>query len=330
MTQAAPDPNRPGGRFGDATLGNLLALASAVAYAGVNALLRSVAHEVDPFVSSLLRQVPLLLALAIMAIALRPASMRPSHPAFIGPKLAGAAFVGGIVALFLGNTLLFAALGWVGLGIATAALTGGNLVTSAMLSWIVLKERPTAAQFAGIGLMLAGLVFAGASAAGTPTELALAILGFVFSVLTGASYAIGTTINRRAQSGGGRFVPVLGSMTLGACISLALWIVVANGGDAWRHFAELDGRQLWTLLGAGALNGVALGCLTLAVRFTTVTAAMMLNALMIVFGVIFGVMFFGEQAPALLLASCALILGGCAAGQLRRRRGSAPTVGPEA
>ena len=49
MTQAAPDPNRPGGRFGDATLGNLLALASAVAYAaavaGVQRLTRQVAEH---------------------------------------------------------------------------------------------------------------------------------------------------------------------------------------------------------------------------------------------------------------------------------------------
>lgn len=318
---AEPDPDRPGGRFGDQTLGNLLALASAVAYAGVNALMRSVAHEVDPLASSLLRQVPLLAALVLLAIVNRPASLRPRHPAFIGGRWMLFPAIGGVFSLCIGNTLLFAALGWVGLGVATAAVTGGNLLASALISWLFLKERPTGAQLAGIALMLLGLVATGLSAQGAPVDLGLALLGFAFAVATGACYALGNSVNRVGQRGGGRFVPVLGFTTLGGVLAILVAMAVSSGpGAAWATLTGIEPRVAWVLLAAGAANGVALTCLTLAVRFTTVTAAMMLNALMIVFGVLFGWMFFGESANAALLGGCALILAGTAVGQLRRRR----------
>lgn len=327
MTQAAPAPDRPGGRFGDATVGNALAFASAIGYAGVNALMRAVAGEVDPLASSLLRQVPLLATVLVLVLVLRPASLDRRHPAFMGSKWMLLPAIGGTLALFAGNTLLFLGLGWVGLGIATAAITGGNLLTGALTSWLVLKERPTGAQLAGLALMLTGLVATALSAQAAPVELALALLGFAFSVAAGSCYAMSSAVNRAAQRTSGRFIPVLGFMTLGGVVAIAIAMLLGKGpAGAVAAFAAIEPGHLWTLLGAGVVNGIALGCYTLSVRFTTVTAATMLNSLMIVFGVLFGWMFFRETASGMLLAGCALILGGVVLGQLRRRRGEAPAA----
>ena len=321
----SPDPGddeggrrsaRSAGRI--AWLGVLLALLSSVSYATVNALLRAVAGDIDPFVGSLLRQVPLLAVLALGAIALRPVALNPSHADFIGHRLGALLFGAGVVSLFVGNALLFFSLEWVGLGVSTAGYLGGMLLGSAMLSWL-LGERPTGWQFVGMAGIVLGLWFTAQSAARSDLDPWIAVLGFVLAVTTGVCYAVSSQASRIGQRRPGRFIATLGIITFGAVVSLFAFLLVRDG-DLGATFGRLTPFQFWTVLLAGAANGVALASITLAVRFTTTTAATMLNSLVLVFGIVFGLAFFGEPVTVPLVIGSALILVGVAVGQVRSRR----------
>lgn len=318
-----------------ALIGVLLAVLSSLSYATVNALLRSIAGEVDPFTGALMRQLPLVLTLAVLAIVLRPKSMRPRAPEFIGPKLALALLSVGVVALFIGNSLLFWSFEWVGLGIATAAYLGGLLLGATVISWIFLKERPGAAEFVGMGLVAVGLAVTALSAQNGPAGPGAAIAGFLFAVLTGVCYSISNSVSRVSQRQPGRFIVTLGLTTLGGVTGLLVFIAIRHGGNVAEAFGELTGHQFLVLVLAGCANGVALASITVAVRFTTLTTVSMLNSLVIVFGVIFGLVFFDEPVTWLLALGCAGILLGVVVGQVRWRGRRRPnpmsegSVGPE-
>ncbi|KAB1653648.1 DMT family transporter, partial [Pseudoclavibacter chungangensis] len=218
-----------------ALIGIGLGLVSSISYATVNALLRSVAGEVDPFTGALIRQLPLVGALALLALVLRPRAMRPRAPEFIGPKLALTLLAGGVVSLFVGNALLFWALDWVGLGIATAAYLGGLLLGSALIGRVFLGERPARGELVGIAFIVVGLVVTavsaqGAAGRGDGAGPGIAVLGFVFAVVTGVCYATSNSLARVSQQVPGRFVVTLSLITLGGVLGLVLFITILHGG----------------------------------------------------------------------------------------------------
>lgn len=322
-TRAGAAPDASGTTAGTAAragwIGVGLGLVSVLAYATVNALLRAVAGEIDPFVGALLRQLPLLAAMAIGALVLRPVAMRPRHAEFIGHRLAMGIFAAGFVALFVGNAILFWAFEWVGLGVSTAGYLGGLLLGSALMSWMI-GERPTAWQFVGMGGIALGLWFTAQSAAGGGGDTWLAVLGLALAVTTGVCYAVSNQASRISQRRPGRFIATLGMLTVGGVLSLFAFLLVRDGFDLAATFGPVTSFQWTTVLLAGVVNGIALIAVTLALRFTTSTTVSMINSLVIVLGVVFGLVFFGEPVTVSLAIGSALILGGVAVGQLRGRR----------
>lgn len=303
-----------------AWIGIALGLLSSLAYASVNALLRIVAGDIDPFVGALLRQVPLLSALVIGALVLRPAALRPGQLDFIGPRVAAGLFGTGIIGLFIGNAVLFYALDWVGLGIATAGYLGGLLLGSALTSWIFLHERPSGWQFVGLGAIAVGLWFTSQAAPPVGESSAVALVGFALSVVTGICYSISNAVSRAAQRRPGRFISTLGLITLGAVVSMFVFLLIRDGFNLGVTFAGLTAGQLLVLILAGVVNGIALVSITLALRYATSTTVSMLNALVLVFGILFGLIFFGEPITVPLAIGSVLILVGVVVGQLRAKR----------
>ena len=224
----APDTSHGDARRSAVGVG--LALLSAIAYAAVNALLRAVAGEVDPYVGSFVRQLPLLTVLLLGAIVLRPRALRPGVEPWLGT------------------------------------------------------------------------------------------LGFACAVVTGCCYGVSNWASRVGQRRPGRFIATLGVLSLSAVVALAVVILVRTGIDAELGLMTLNGHKWATLLVAGGANAVAVGSVTLAVRFTTITTAVMLNALVVVFGVAFGAWFFDEPVTLLLGVGSALILGGVVFVHVRVRR----------
>ena len=306
------DPVAAGSRWGT---GEWLALLASVCYATVNALLRSVATDVDPFVASLVRQIPLLLIGAVAVALVRPRNLAPRHVDFIGSRAVVLLTAGGVVSFVIGNVLLMQGLSWVGLAVATAALQGGMVVGGALISWLALREPPSRAQTVGVVTVIAGL----AVMAGPTMAAALdwrGVVGLLFSATAGACYTANGAVSRAVQRRRKAFLATLVLTNLGGVVVLAGIVAVREGADL---ATALTGTELTVLLIAGTVNAVAIGAITLAVRYTSVASTSMVSASVIVMGTIVAATVFHEPTGPALLTGCAVIIAGILVGPLSRR-----------
>lgn len=313
------DPVAPDSRWGT---GEWLALLASVCYATVNALLRSVATDVDPFVASLVRQVPLLCIGAVAVAVVRPRNLAPRHADFIGTRAVVLLMVGGVVSFVIGNVLLMQGLSWVGLAVATAALQGGMVVGGALISWLALREPPSRAQTVGVVTVIAGL----AVMAGPTMAAALdwrGVVGLLFSATAGACYTANGAVSRAVQRRRKAFLTTLVLTNLGGVLVLAAVVAVREGADL---ATALTTTELAVLLIAGTVNAVAIGAITLAVRHTSVASTSMVSASVIVMGTIVAATVFHEPTGPALLAGCAVIIAGILVGPLSRRPAPARAI----
>lgn len=302
-----------------ASIGALLALLSAASYATVNALLRSVAADVDPFAGSLIRQLPLLVIATAALIILRPRALRPRALEFIGGRMVVMLMVAGVISFLVGNVFLFIGLDWVGLAVATAASQGGIVLGGTLVSALVLREPPNRWQVIGISIVAVGLVVVASPSFSSIQGGGLAILGFVFSVTAGLCYTISNAASRTVQRRPRTFIAALAMTNLGGAIALTIAVAIRSGGRFDLVYSALSGSQILILLLAGTVNAVALASVTLAVRFTTVTAVSALSSLVIVFGIVLAWLVFQEQIASAVIVGAAIIIAGVILAQLRPR-----------
>lgn len=300
-----------------ASIGALLALLAAASYATVNALLRSVAADVDPFAGSLIRQIPLLLIATTALIILRPPALRPRSAEFIGAKWVGVLMVAGVISFLVGNVLLFSGLDWVGLAVATAASQGGIVIGGTFISALVLREPPNRWQLAGVIIVAAGLTVVASPGFGSVQAGFVAILGFLFSFGAGVCYTISNAASRTVQRRPRTFITALALTNIGGIIALTIAVAVRSGGRFDLVYSALTPSQVIVLVLAGTVNAVALASITLAVRFTTVTAVSALSSLVIVFGIIIAWLVFQEEIATAVIVGAAIIIAGVLVAQRR-------------
>jgi|GEM_PF-2772024 len=300
-----------------ASIGALLALLAAASYATVNALLRSVAADVDPFAGSLIRQIPLLVFATIALIILRPPALRPRSIEFIGAKYVALLMSAGVVSFLLGNVLLFSGLDWVGLAVATAASQGGIVIGGTLISALILREPPTRWQIVGVSTVAVGLAVVAAPGFANVQGGILAILGFLFSFGAGVCYTIANAASRTVQRQPRTFVSALAMTNLGGIIALTIVVAVRSGARFDLAYSALTPSQVLILALAGTVNAIALGSITLAVRFTTVTATSAVGSLVIVFGIIIAWLFFHEEIAVAVFTGAGIIILGVLAAQIR-------------
>lgn len=313
-----------------ASIGASLAVLAAACYAIVNALLRSVAADVDPFAGSLIRQVPLILITTTALLVLRPQPVRPRSIEFIGAKMIIVLMVAGSISFLVGNVLLFSGLNFVGLAVATAASQGGMVIGGALVSAAFLKEPPTRWQVVGILIVLVGLVFVASPSFGSVEINGMAAVGFLLSLGAGICYTIASAASRTVQRRPHTFVTALALTNIGGVLALIIAVGIRSG---WRFdlvYQELTGSQILIILLAGLVNAVAIGSITLAVRFTTVTIVSALGSLVIVFGVIIAWTVFHEEiAAAVFIGAAVIILGVLTTLKKSKSSGSGPKVAVE-
>lgn len=302
-----------------ASIGALLALLAAASYATVNALLRSVAADVDPFAGSLIRQIPLLLIATTALIILRPPALRPRSVEFIGSKMVIVLMIAGVVSFLVGNVFLFSGLNWVGLAVATAASQGGTVVGGTLISALVLREPPTRWQLIGVLVVAAGLAVVASPGFSNVQGGFLAVIGFLLSLAAGVCYTISNAASRTVQRRPRTFVTALAMTNLGGIIALTIAVAVRSGGRFDLVFSALSPAQILVLVLAGTVNAVALASITLAVRFTTVTAVSALSSLVIVFGILIAWLVFDEQIALAVIVGAAIIIIGVVIAQVRPR-----------
>lgn len=317
-----------GGTARDQAIGRLLALLAVVSYATVNALLRAVAGDVDPFVGSLVRQVPLALVAAAALLVIRPLALRPGNELFIGPRLLALLVGAGVVSFVLGNVVMFQALDMGGLAVAAVGAQAGMAVGGTILSTVVLREPPSKWQLVGVVVVVIGLSVMLLSDLASEQGMSI-IVGVGLSALSGACYTTANTASRYAQRRKGRFLTALALTNFGG-------IVVLLGIVGFRALTGVQG--LWTgvagpglafLIAAGLVNAVALASITLAVRYTSVTVVSMMQSLVLVLGVLVGWLVFDEQLSTLALTGAGVVVLGVILGQIRSRLPAVePAPGP--
>lgn len=300
-----------------ASIGALLALLAAASYATVNALLRSVAADVDPFAGSLIRQLPLLVIATMALIVLRPPALRPRAVDFIGAKWVTLLMVAGVVSFLVGNVLLFSGLNWVGLAVATAASQGGIVIGGTLISALVLREPPNRWQLTGVIIVAVGLAVVASPGFSNVQGGILAIVGFLFSFGAGVCYTISNAASRTVQRRPRTFITALAMTNFGGVIALTIAVAVRSGGRFDLVYSALTPSQTLVLVLAGTVNAVALGSITLAVRFTTVTAVSALSSLVIVFGIIIAWLVFHEPIAVAVIIGAAIIIAGVLIAQKR-------------
>ncbi len=316
MTVMNQRADKGGFQFG---LGETLALIAAACYAGVNVFLKPVSGTIDPFVGSLVRLLPLLVIISVMAIVVRPVAANPKSEFFIGGKILGLLVFGGTMSFLVGNSLLFSALNLAGVAIATAAVQAGSVLGGVLISWAFLKERPTNQQLVGAGIIVIGLVFM-ASPGFLNAELDFTVIsGILVAMISGFCYTISNAASRAAQRKPGRSIlTLLVSNAAGAtALFITIWALHAN---PFAEFAKLPAEHWGAVLIAGLVNAVALASVTLSVRYTTVTKSVMITSLSIAFGALFGVLFFEEILQPLVLLGLGLVLLGVIVGQLSAKK----------
>lgn len=309
-------------------LGELLALVSVFAYTTVNTLVRSVSLDVDHVAATLVRQLPTVAIAAIAVAIVRPLAIRPSAPEFIGTRHVWSLLISGVISFMVGNILLMQAFALAGLGAAVVAVQGGMIVGGFVLSWLVLKERPSNRQFTGAAIVVLGLIVAVLPSIGAMKSGWSGLLGFLAAFGAGTCYTIANTASRAVQRGGRKaFLAALLLSSLGGLIALLVVALARAGFDVAAILQGMTGREILIMVGVGLANSIAVGASTGSVRYTSVATVSTISTLIIVLSVAAGVIFFAERPHPLLLTGAGLILLGVLASQ--NFRSTRPSPNPQ-
>lgn len=296
--------------------GEAWAIVAAIAFTLVNITLRSAAVDIDPYVGSALRQVPVaVLGLGAMLIS-RGREFRPGNPGFIGWTFVAALLAGGFLSFVIGNVLYFVGLAEGGLGITVSASQGAVVFAGMGLGIVFLRERPRREQWLGAIVIGVGLVLVAIAQAGELRPLW--VLGLLAALLAGSSYAATNVATRLVQRERPMLFVVLAGTSAGGLIPLAVILTIralAGGGPATE---DVEPTAIAIVLLAGVFNAVALIGLTQAMRESTVATTNTLSASQLVFSFVASVLLFNEVGSPAMVLGVVLVMAGIAYAQTDR------------
>lgn len=293
--------------------GETWALITALAYTATNLLLRAAAVHIDPWLGSLLRQVPVF-ALAWGAVVIgRRGEVWPWSSRFLGWQFTVALVVGGMVSFVIGNLFYFNALASGGLGVTASGAQAGIILTALVAGSLALGERPTRPMLAGAAVLVGGLALIG-MARGASADGWLA--GIAFALGAGASYAISNVLTRLVQRTRPTTFVALAGTSLGGLVPLLLIQAIRGGGNP---IAGADAGQVLTVLAAGCFNALALVGIVQSLRYTTVAISSSIQSATVVFSYAAAVVLFTESSAPLMVAGVVAVALGIVVSQLGRR-----------
>ncbi len=207
----------------------------------------------------------------------------------------------------------------VGAGLATV-LGNTQVVLVGLLAWLALGERPANRSLAAIPVVFAGVVLisgiVGSGAYGDDP-----LLGVVFGVLTGISYALFLVILRQGNVDQRRPAGPLFDATLSAAVFSAFGGIAVGDLD-WVPGLE---SQAWLVL--LALSSQVLGWLLISISLPRLPAALtsIVLTLQPVCTVLLGAILLSEAPSTLQLTGVAIVIAGIAVATVRpRERAPAP------
>jgi drug/metabolite transporter (DMT)-like permease len=201
----------------------------------------------------------------------------------------------------------------VGAGLATV-LGNTQVVLVGLLAWIALGERPSDRALAAIPVVFGGVVLiSGVVGAGAYGDDPL--IGVVYGVLTGITYALFILILRQGNSDVRRPAGPLFDATLSGFVFSAL------GGIAVGDLDPVPDPEAQAWLVTLALTSQVVGWLLISVSLPRLPAVVTSIVLMLqpVSSVVLGVLLLSEAPSAIQLAGVAVVLAGVAFATVRPR-----------
>ena len=299
-------------------LGERWAIVAAICYTLVNVTLRAAAPHIDPFLGSMLRQLPVALLAWGVVIATGRREFAPRSPAFLGWRFIAALLAGGFMSFFIGNVFFFGALANGGLGITVNAVQAGSVFAGIALAVVVLRERPRREQLAGAAIIGIGLAFVAIAQLGTPSSLWY--VGLILAALAGSCYAISNVMTRLVQRTRPILFVTLAGTSLGGFGSLFIAVMWRAGWDPAVAFGSLDTATLAAVLLAGVANALALIGLTQAMKYTDVATTNTVSSSQIVFSFLASVLFFHETGTLPMVLGVLFVVAGIIVAQMNRSR----------
>lgn len=297
--------------------GERWAIVAAISYTTVNVILRAASARTDPFVGSILRQIPVATLAWAVVLATGAHEFRRGDPAYVGGRLLGGLVLGGFLSFFIGNVLFFRALDEGGLGITVNGAQAGAVLAGLSLSALILRERPRQEQVAGALVIAAGLGLVALAQLDAVREHWY--VGLLFALLAGSCYAASNVVTRAVQRSRPALFVTLAAASIGGLIPLAL-AVAARGGLETASAAGLDLGTALAVLLAGCVNALALVGLTRAMKYVDVATTNTLSSSQVLWSFIAAVVLFGEVGSLAMIAGVICVVAGIVLAQVDRKR----------
>jgi drug/metabolite transporter, DME family len=219
----------------------------------------------------------------------------------VSPRHLGLMAVSGVM-LALYQLLFFAALERVGVAVATLVTLCSAPVLVALLSTVLLGERPTRRLGLAAGLAILGTLLLVSPAAGTTVD-GLTTVGLLLALGSAFGYALVTIVSRRIA---GAYHPLLPVTVAAAVGTVALLPVLLLDGP---HLAyPVVGWLLLLYLGVGP-TAVGYVLFTRGMRTTAATVASVVTMVEPLTAAVLAWLLFDEQLGPLALVGAGMLLG---------------------
>ncbi|MEA1950342.1 MAG: DMT family transporter [Planctomycetota bacterium] len=304
-----PSTRRPLG-LSPIVFGVACCIVSAFAYTAVNICLRFMSTQFDQVWVVCMKELMTVVIIApwLLAQAYRGRMVLPST------RLLVVLTVMGLLIQWAGNLPMIWAMSVVGLSITVPVALGTNLAFSAILGWLILRERITGASAFAIALMFLSVVLFSLGASrvsesitGTSVSTTMTILAVLAAVMAGTVFACLAIVIRRSVTGSTSPSMVVFMITFVGVITLGPWSLYQNGLEM---LYEIPIRDHILMIVMGTLNLVGFISVAKGLEMTTVAHVNVITASQVAMGVVAGMMLFGEPASSWLILGVCLAIAG--------------------
>jgi drug/metabolite transporter (DMT)-like permease len=296
--------------------GEVWALASAVGYAFTSIFSRIAAVAVsNPIFATIFRALPTLTIGWTRFIRYRAGwgRLKPSAQAFVGWRTIAVMLFGGTMNV-IGTVAFFKALE-VGGVVLTAPVQATNVLWSAVLAALLLKEPLTPRMSAGIFVAMMGVGFLGYGRSASSDVSPEALWAIPLTLLTTFAWALSGICTRYALThGADKYMSVALAQSTG---TLVLFLIVVLSGQSQQMFST-SWETLGTLLLAGVLSALALYAGAQAYVHTTVASVATISSTNPVIATLLAVILLNENLNALMAVGMLLTVVGVTYVQLTK------------
>lgn len=298
--------------------GEAWAFGGALLYALTNIFSRIAIVAADPLAAPVFRLLPTL-AISWARVARSQAAwstLRPASANFVGWRAIGVLFLGGALGSTVGTVAFFAALQAGGV-VLTVPLLATNILWSALIAALFLKERLNARMIAGIVAAVLG-VAALSYGQSVDSEIAPGTLAAIpLALVTAITWAASANCTRYALTRGvDKYLSIALSQTCGIALLIAALFALGRGALLWTTSPDAIGLFLLV----GVLSTLAIICDAHALSLTTVASALTISGANPVLSAILAVVFLNEQLKPLMAAGTILTVAGVLIAQLSKRQ----------